>query len=1341
MAKKLSEDEIKWILSVESSEAQQNIRKLTKENKELEKQNKQHLKSMDKLVAEGKKESAAYKNLKKSMEDNRIQMGKNRQAMNMLTDRMNVSQLTMGQLRKRARDLRSQLEQTSKATHPEEYAKLQRELSHTRQRMNELDESGKRLKSTFSATNIAKGAMLAGVAAFIASVKDGVKILKDFEAANSDLAAIMLKSRKEIVLLTDDAKRLGAATRYTASEVTLLQTELAKLGFNQQQILDMTASVLAFAEATGADLPRAAALAGSAMGMFGLTTKDTDRIVSVLGVSTTKSALNFSYLESALSTVGPVAKSFGFTIEDTVAMLGTLADAGFDASSAATATRNILLNLADSSGKLAKALGGPIKNFDELIPGLMILNSQGVDLATTLELTDKRSVAAFNTFLAGAEKAQVLRDSVTDCNEALKFMQEERLNNLQGSLAILSSSWEGLLLKFESTNGVAKIVVDWLSEFINNMGKAVDWTSQYGKEIKAVLVALGTYIGVVKTANFLKRQYTIVTGQAIAATKLESMVAKASVAWITIKNTLLQVLTRKITLATAAQRLWNAVTSAHPLILLGSALVGAISYMTIFKERTDDATYSQKQLADSLDDTKAAIDRMNGIRLKDANRDKLNKRQLQELRAQSVQELKVKEDQIVEETAMMEAAQAAKLELLEDEEKMKDSKNRKEAARLQTMEQNYRKSISNAKGESEELKAIIESIPEQKFTLTPDDKSDLKAAALKNQESAHNEEINAIKLAGQEKQKTQDEINAEILASDEVYYQKRIKTLEGFIKSEKKESKKAEYNKQLVDSKTKLLNTEMEIDKQKIAALEKTRTKELAVEELTTKQIRIQHKQRLANKEISQEEYNTLSLSLDQNSVDMRLAIEERFLNDVNELELNNGNLKAEAIDKANKLVLDAEGKAVDARAAIQVKLDDMLKDFKGQFKLTTVGEDLQAQQKVLEDVYKARKELAQKNNLDTTELDAAYLRAREQLIQESENRINQIRSQYGLLTLQEDYDLELQQLNTHLEQEYLTQEEYEKAVQNLKRDSYKKQFDYYKDIFSNAFESLQQAELDMVDAKYDVQIEAAKGNAEEVERLENEKAQKKLDIEKKYADVNFAIKASQIIADTAVGIMRAFADLGPIGGAIAAALLGVTGVAQLASANAERKKVKSMTLSGSGSGSGTGARVATGREQGGKIDIIREQDGKFFPGADYDPDARGFIDKPTVIVGEGAQGQSKEWVASNAAVENETIAPILQIMDQHQKAGDIATVDMNQILRQKMAAGYVSGGSISTPIPTKEIKQTFSDGPTHSDQVLEKLTVVLNSIEKNGISADVLLSDLDRKSKLRDQARSIGSK
>ena len=281
---------------------------------------------------------------------------------------------------------------------------------------------------------------------------------------------------------------------------------------------------------------------------------------------------------------------------------------------------------------------------------------------------------------------------------------------------------------------------------------------------------------------------------------------------------------------------------------------------------------------------------------------------------------------------------------------------------------------------------------------------------------------------------------------------------------------------------------------------------------------------------------------------------------------------------------------------------------------------------------------------------------------------------------------------------------------------------------------------MDQVDAKYDAEIEAAQGNTEEVERLENEKAQKKLDIQKKYADVNFAIKASQIIADTAVSIMKAYADLGPIAGSIAAALMGVTGAAQLASAKAERDKIKNMTLSGSNSGSsGTGARIATGRQSGGKIDVRRAQDGKLFPDADYDPDARGFIDRPTVIVGEGPSGQYKEWVDSNAAVSNPTVAPILDILDKSQQAGTIRTLDLNQAIRARMA-GYSSGGSIDTPKATAPVPPN-APGNSLPPRLMERLANAIIRIDEEGIPASVTLSELERKQELRNRSRNIAKK
>lgn len=496
----------------------------------------------------------------------------------------------------------------------------------------------------------------------------------------------------------------------------------------------------------------------------------------------------------------------------------------------------------------------------------------------------------------------------------------------------------------------------------------------------------------------------------------------------------------------------------------------------------------------------------------------------------------------------------------------------------------------------------------------------------------------------------------------------------------------------------------------------------------------------LSEKLITKEQHELLMIELDKQNAENRLKIEQAYYQDAQSLELKNADLKEDLVRKSNQRVLDSEKSANAARAVEQAKLNDLIKDFKSQFKVTTVEEDFQAQMSVLEAAYQARKEMAEKNNLDTTELDRAYYAAKEQLEADHQAKILAIRNQYGLSTQQERFDTELLQLKTARDQQLLTEEEYEQAVQNLKRDSYKKQFDYYSGLFSGAVQALQQAEMDNVDAQYDAEIEAAKGNSKEVERLENEKAQKKLDIQKKYADVNFAIKTSQIIADTAVSIMKAFSDLGPIAGAVAAALMGITGAAQIASANAERKKVKNMTLSGSSSSSKSGARVATGRESGGKIDVKRAQDGKFFPNTDYDPDARGFIDRPTVIVGEGPSGHSKEWVASNAAVSNPTIAPILDILDKSQQAGTIRTLDLNQVIRARMA-GYSSGGTISKTTVSSPDPVSSDSGVTLTPELMRRFANAIINIDEYGIPASVSLTEFERKQQLRDRSRNLAKK
>lgn len=347
---------------------------------------------------------------------------------------------------------------------------------------NNLSMSGILKQSTSALTGMA--ASVLSVTAAIGAAKkvmgDMVRINMQFEQSSSNLAAVLGTSRDQITALTDQAKTLGATTQYTASQILELQANLARLGFNQNEILNSTKSVQAMATAMGADLGEAANLAGSALRGFGLNATEMERVASVLSVGTTKSALSFEKLATALPVVQTAAAKTGFTIEDTVAMLGKLTDNGINAASAATQLRKILNDSTTAGTKLANALGGPVKSFDELVVALDKAGKAGQNHADSVALVNSKNATALDILRDMAQQREVdvngvkkqtsalqeLRDSITDCSDGMKAMQDEQLNTLQGSITILNSAWEGLMLTFSESNGVIKTVVDSLTDLL-----------------------------------------------------------------------------------------------------------------------------------------------------------------------------------------------------------------------------------------------------------------------------------------------------------------------------------------------------------------------------------------------------------------------------------------------------------------------------------------------------------------------------------------------------------------------------------------------------------------------------------------------------------------------------------------------------------------------------------------------------------------------------------------------------------------------------------------------------------------------------------------------------------
>lgn len=140
------------------------------------------------------------------------------------------------------------------------------------------------------------------------------------------------------------------------------------------------------------------------------------------------------------------------------------------------------------------------------------------------------------------------------------------------------------------------------------------------------------------------------------------------------------------------------------------------------------------------------------------------------------------------------------------------------------------------------------------------------------------------------------------------------------------------------------------------------------------------------------------------------------------------------------------------------------------------------------------------------------------------------------------------------------------------------------------------------------------------------------------------------------------------------------------------------------------------GREDGGTfVDVTRAQDNKPFK-AKVQPNKRGFVDKPTVLVGESG----REWVANDKLVTNPMTAPIIQWLDSVQRNGSIDTSMLSSVIKSTIP-GRANGGTFNGSQP--EQSPIVIDNTELKEMIMEnsKAIVALNNSIKNGVSVNML--------------------
>ena len=307
-------------------------------------------------------------------------------------------------------------------------------------------------------------------------ITSSIKTFRDFEFQMSKVKAITGASTEDFLKLSQTAEDLGRTTFFTAQQVAELQTNFGKLGFTTKEILDAQKATLDLATATGSDLARAATVAGASVRGFGLDASETQRVVDVMAVSFTSSAMDIEKFQTSMTKVAPIAKASGFSLEDTTAIMSKLTDAGIEASIAGTSLRNILLKMQDPNSDLVKSFGQTIHSYDDLIPAMNKFVEEGGNMASIMEVVDLRQAAAFEQMISNTDSTLALRDAMLNANGAAAAMAAIVGDNLEGAFKRLNSAFEGLLINFtESVLGKSlQRAVDGFANLLNVVSDFVD---------------------------------------------------------------------------------------------------------------------------------------------------------------------------------------------------------------------------------------------------------------------------------------------------------------------------------------------------------------------------------------------------------------------------------------------------------------------------------------------------------------------------------------------------------------------------------------------------------------------------------------------------------------------------------------------------------------------------------------------------------------------------------------------------------------------------------------------------------------------------------------------------
>jgi TP901 family phage tail tape measure protein len=338
-----------------------------------------------------------------------------------------------------------------------------------------------------------------------------IKKAADFEHQMSAVGAIARASSDQLVLMTQKAEQMGIKTAFTATESAQAMELLAIAGADVTQIMAGVEGVTDLAAASGTDLARSADIVAQAVKIMRLEWSDTGHVADVFSLASVSANTTVHELGEGMKFVGTKARSMGIGLEETVATLSRLADAGLKGSMGGTGLMNMLVKLSKPTAK-AKSLmekwnislddaDGSFRNISAIVAdfheNISKIPSASERARIASEIFGIRGERAYNALAASGKKSvQDLEAALINSMGTAAEMAGKRLDNFLGKMTLFKSSLESLAIGiftplFEDMSGATGNITDALNGILFALKILKDSAEGTGTSIGDVIEEVG----------------------------------------------------------------------------------------------------------------------------------------------------------------------------------------------------------------------------------------------------------------------------------------------------------------------------------------------------------------------------------------------------------------------------------------------------------------------------------------------------------------------------------------------------------------------------------------------------------------------------------------------------------------------------------------------------------------------------------------------------------------------------------------------------------------------------------------------------------------------------------